>query len=300
MKHLPRWYKRGPNQQSVNSVSCIPKSHLHTYSSYVVTTRCYFEKERQEHVCRVNISRINQDYQYQIEQCVAIHAVEWKTRGLWDFDLAMYALIYDYHDLYDFLTQDMEPPVFRMSMERELEATLLNGSLAAAEKFLAKWPNWRDKYSNLNAREELSIFWRFYGSTQSSALYDKQILSQAFQTDAALVDSFMLAHAKNPCDDDTINVIDDFVVDQLSSWLFYHYDKTSFCRAAELLLTYWKAVFPMAPLRLSQISEEDSGKFVKLFDTNWIPLVVRKRIGADTVTAMIAKFFVDDRIKTPE
>lgn len=295
MQHLPVWYKRGPSSDDVLHLSC-SRNHSQASSeeTCVVTTRCYLGQpgpDRYERIARVTIARIPVDYQEQVEQLVAIHAVHWQLRGLWDFDLAQYAIIYGFSDLVRFLSSaNMEPPLFSLTMPRMLEAVLLNGSESSARAFLHEWPNWRDK---VDPKEEMRLMWRFYGSARDTELYDANAISTLFKTGEGLVDQQMLEHVKNPSRDD---LADDFVMDQIDEWLGFHYNIKAFTRGMQLLIPYWKALYPQAPIRLSTLSEEDE-QFTRLQGSPHLLSAVQMRPHAFRIIELIEQIYIDDIVR---
>jgi hypothetical protein len=227
----------------------------------------------------------------------AIHAVEWQARGIWDFDLAQYALIYGEDQFFFSLQAPIDSP-FKLSCERYLEAVLYRGAVEPALKFAGLYPHWRGEFKSA---ELMELCWRCYGSARSSELYDSYLLGLGFGTRLGAIDQCMLAYVLHPGAHRTDeNQIDDFLVDSLQVWLSIMYDLEAFGRGVRLALHYWTHVHKdrELPIKLGEIDDEHPS-LGRLLDYMPLPELVALKTPTAKIQALIDQFFVDDR-KRPE
>ena len=232
-----------------------------------------------------------------LDRLQAIHAVNWQSRGIWDFDLAQYALIYGEDQLFLSLQSPVASP-FKLSCGRYLEAVLYRGSVEPALRFAELYPHWRSEFT---PAELMELCWRCYGSARSSALYDSDPLGLGFSTRLDTIDQDMLAYVRHPGAHRTDeNQVDDFLVDNLQEWLSIMYDFEAFERGAKLALHYWAHLHKdrELPIKLSEIDDEHPSLSRLL---GWIPLpgLLDHRTPTARLKALIDQFYIDDR-KLPE
>lgn len=226
----------------------------------------------------------------------AIHAANWQARGMWSFDLAQYALIYDEHQL--FLSLQTPGSPLKLSCARYLEAVLLCGSSHAAREFETAYPHWRNEEI---APELMDLCWRCYGSARSSQLYDEDVLKLGFDNRLGSIDPVTLESVLRPNSHISEDQIDDFLVNTLQAWLSVMYSYESFERGVKLALHYWTYAHRSLklPLKLSEI-DEDHPSLSRLLGYNPLPMLIQSRTPTARLQELVDQFYVDDRQKKIE
>jgi hypothetical protein len=253
--------------------------------------------ENTEYTANVFMINLPKWAESKLESLQAIHAVNWQSRGIWDFDLAQYALIYGEDQLFLSLQAPASTP-FKLSCGRYLEAVLYRGAVAPALEFAKIHPHWSSEFK---PAELMELCRRCYGCARSSELYQQDPLGLGFDTRLGSIDQDMLAYVKTPGSHHTDdNQVDDFLIDNLQTWLCIMYEFEAFERGVKLALHYWTHVHRdrELPIKLSEVDDEHPSLSRLL---GWIPLpgLLDHRTPTARLKALIDQFYIDDR-KLPE
>lgn len=109
------WTLTRPSYESLPTIVCTRlHSQLSTEPENCISVVTYVRRAGDCFLARVYLRRVPARMQEAIDICVALHAVDWRERNHWDFELADYASAF-FPELYTFLSSGFDQDLFTIS-----------------------------------------------------------------------------------------------------------------------------------------------------------------------------------------